>query len=195
MTGFNRHKRNTRGHVFVVSAPSGAGKTTLCRKILNKYKFLSYSISHTTRSPRKDEKNGVDYFFIAKEEFQNKIKTGFWAEWAEVHDNLYGTAIKFIEEKIKTGASLLLDIDVQGAKQIKACFPDAITIFIMPPSFKVLEERLRSRGTDSEDVIKKRLANAEKEVKEKEFYDFTIVNDDLESAAVEFGKIIEEACL
>ncbi len=193
MTDFNQF--NTRGQVFVVSAPSGAGKTTLCRKILEKYDFLSYSISHTTRPPRKNEKNGVDYFFITKEEFQNKIRTDFWAEWAEVHDNLYGTSIKFIEEKIKTGVSLLLDIDVQGAKQIKASIPDAITIFIMPPSFKVLEKRLKSRGTDSEDVIKKRLANAEKEVKEKKFYDFTIVNDDLDRAALEFGKIIEEACL
>ncbi len=193
MTGLNQF--NTQGQIFVVSAPSGAGKTTLCRKIVDKYDFISYSISHTTRPPRKNEKNGVDYFFITKEEFQKKIKTGFWAEWAIVHDNLYGTSKKFIEKKIKTGAGLLLDIDVQGAKQIKVCFPHAITIFIMPPSFKVLEKRLRSRGTDSEDVIKKRLFNAEKEIKEKEFYDFTIVNDDLDIAASEFGKIIEEACL
>lgn len=188
-------KNNIQGQVFVVSAPSGSGKTTLCRKMLARFPFLSYSISHTTRPPRKDEKQGIDYFFITKEEFLDKIKTKFWAEWAEVHDNLYGTSLEFIRRKIREGSSLLLDIDVQGAKQIKASLPDSVTIFIMPPSFKVLEQRLRSRGTDSEDVIQKRLANAAKEIKEKDFYDYSIVNDDLEKASCELAKIMERSFL
>ncbi len=183
-----------KGRVFVVSAPSGAGKTTLCRRILDKFDFLSYSISHTTRLPRNGEENGVDYFFITKDEFEEKIRSGFWAEWANVHDNLYGTSLEFIKEKIQNGSSLLLDIDVQGAKQIKAAIPDAITIFIMPPSFEILEQRLRARGTDSEEVIQKRLVNAEKEINAKEFYDFSIVNDDLDKAVEEFAEIIEGAC-
>ncbi len=183
------------GHIFVISAPSGTGKTTLCRRILDKFSFLSFSISHTTRKPRENEKNAVDYFFITRDEFEQKIKQDFWAEWAEVHGNLYGTSLNFIREKIKDGSSLILDIDVQGAKQIKSSIPDAITIFIMPPSFKVLEHRLRSRGTDSEDVIQKRLANAENEIKEKVFYDFSIVNDDLDTAAGELEKIINGFCI
>ena len=123
-----------------------------------------------------------------------KIRSGFWAEWAEVHGNLYGTSLEFIRKKIQGGSSLLLDIDVQGAKHIKESVPDAVTVFIMPPSFEVLESRLRLRGTDSEEVIRKRLANAEKEIDEKQFYDFVIINDDLDKAASEFAKIIEEAC-
>lgn len=188
-------KNNVQGQVFVVSAPSGSGKTTLCRKMLARFPFLSYSISHTTRTPRKDEKQGIDYFFITKEEFLDKIKQNFWAEWAEVHDNLYGTSLEFIKQKIRDGSSLLLDIDVQGAKQIKSSLPDSVTIFIMPPSFKVLEQRLRSRGTDSEDVIQKRLANAAKEIKEKDFYDFSIVNDDLDRASLELAQIMERTFL
>jgi len=188
-------KNNNKGRIFIVSAPSGSGKTTLCRKMLERFPFLSYSISHTTRAPRKDEKEGIDYFFITKKEFLKKIQENFWAEWAKVHDNLYGTSLKFIKEKIEKGSSLLLDIDIQGAKQIKAAIPNGVTIFIMPPSFRVLEQRLRLRGTDSEDVIQKRLANAEKEMQEKNFYDFSIVNDDLNMADLELAQIIERAFL
>lgn len=178
------------GKIFVVSAPSGAGKTTLCGIMLKKNPELSYSVSHTTRAPRANEKESIDYFFITKDDFQQGIEKKIWAEWAMVHDNYYGTSLEFIKEKIASGSRLLLDIDVCGAEQIKKTFPEAVTIFIMAPSFKVLEQRLFSRGTDSEDVIKKRLQNAETEIASREFYDHVIVNDDLDKAAREMDKIV-----
>ncbi len=181
-----------QGQIFVVSAPSGAGKTTLCQIILEKFSKISYSISHTTRSPRAGEEDGVDYFFISKEEFEERIQKNLLVEWAKVHNNYYGTSVDFIQNCIQKGKSLLLDIDVQGARQIKNCFPDAVTIFISPPSFKVLEERLRKRGTDAEDVILQRLDNAENEMAQKDFYEYEVVNDDLESAAKELTKIMAE---
>ena len=143
MTGFNQHKRNTRGHIFVVSAPSGAGKTTLCRKILNKYKFLSYSISHTTRPPRKNEQEGLDYYFVSKKDFKEKIDQDNWLEWAKVHDNYYGTSKDFVTKHLDKGKSLLLDIDVQGARQIMKSGLNMVTIFIMPPSIEALSNALK----------------------------------------------------
>ncbi|HKK90519.1 MAG TPA: guanylate kinase [Desulfobacteraceae bacterium] len=185
------------GKIFVVSAPSGAGKTTLCKRVLKNNPNLSYSVSHTTRAPRNNEKHGVDYFFITKEAFEKGIQEKRWAEWAEVHGNFYGTSLGFIKENIASGASLLLDIDVQGAEQIKKNFPAAVTIFIMAPSVEVLEQRLISRGTDSEAVIQKRLINAEEEIARKGSYDHVIVNDDLERAVEELNSIVQvpgEAC-
>ncbi|MFO7885343.1 MAG: guanylate kinase [Desulfobacteraceae bacterium] len=178
------------GKIFVVSAPSGAGKTTLCSIIRKNHPQLAYSISHTTRAPRKNETHGVDYFFITKQEFQEGIKNSVWAEWAEVYGNYYGTSLDFIRERISSGAHLLLDIDVKGAEQIKETYPEAVTIFIMAPSLEILEKRLRDRGTDSEAVIQKRLAAAEKEIARKDDYDVVIVNDDLDRAAKELSEII-----
>ncbi len=186
----NLKQQKKKGKIFVVSAPSGAGKTSICTKILNLFPKISYSISHTTRSPRNNEQDGVDYFFIAKDEFKKRIDNNYWAEWAKVHDNYYGTSLKFIKDKVLQGESLMLDIDVQGAKQITKSFPEAITIFIMPPSFEVLEQRLRRRGTDSEEVIEKRLKNAVKEIEQKTFYKHIIVNDDLNIAVNEMTDII-----
>lgn len=182
----------SRGKIFVVSAPSGAGKTTLCTKILAKFPELAYSVSHTTRPPRAGEQDGVDYFFITPDEFKKRIAQNLWAEWAQVHDNFYGTSMKFIEENIDKGNHLLLDIDVQGAKQFKKAFPEAITLFIMPPSIDVLEKRLQKRGTDSEDVIAKRVSNAAVEIEQRSFYQHVIVNDDLEKAEKEMMKIISQ---
>ncbi|MCF8044268.1 MAG: guanylate kinase [Desulfarculaceae bacterium] len=174
--------QNAKGGIFVVSAPSGTGKTTLCRNVINEVDRLSYSVSHTTRAARAAETDGADYFFISKKEFEDKITENYWAEWARVHDNYYGTSKAFLTEKINSGQSILLDIDVQGAKQIKTAFPEAVTIFVMPPSFEELENRLRKRGTDSEDVIEKRLENAGREMDQKGWYDFIVINDDFGQA-------------
>jgi len=182
----------TRGKIFVISAPSGAGKTTLCTKILAQFPELAYSVSHTTRQPRADEKDGVDYFFITESEFRKRIENNLWAEWAQVHDNLYGTSMKFIEEKIERGKHLLLDIDVQGAKQLKRSFPEAITIFIMPPSIDVLEKRLKKRKSDSAEVIAKRVANAAGEISNSSFYEHVVVNEDLDLAEKELAEIISQ---
>ncbi len=178
-------EKKKKGRVFVLSAPSGAGKSTLCTEVLNRFPDISYSVSHTTRQPRGDEKNGIDYFFITMDEFKRRIDQNLWAEWAEVHGNYYGTSLDFIEANVAKGSHLLLEIDVQGAKQIKKAFPEAITLFIMPPSIDILEQRLRKRGTDSEEVIAKRLANAAGEMDRKSFYQYVIVNDMLEQAEKE----------
>jgi len=179
------------GNIFVVSAPSGAGKTTLCKRVLANNPDLSYSVSHTTRAPRNNEKHGVDYFFITAEAFEKGIQEKRWAEWAMVHGNFYGTSLDFIKERVASGSNLLLDIDVQGAEQIKSNFPAAVTIFIMAPSVDVLEHRLLSRKTDTEAVIQNRLINARKEIARKGFYDHVIVNDDLEKAVRELDTIVQ----
>lgn len=173
------------GTLFVVSAPSGAGKTTLCNEIRKRFPDLAYSVSHTTRPPRPGEKNGVDYYFISRDEFQQRIRENKWAEWAEVHGNYYGTSLKTIEAVVCQGRNLLLDIDVQGAEQMRSSFPGAVTIFIMPPSFDVLKKRLKDRGTDSDDVIARRLDNARWEMEQNALYDHVIVNDNLETAVNE----------
>jgi len=173
-------------NLYIVSAPSGAGKSTLCRKLREKMPDINYSISYTTRKARKNETHGVDYFFISKEEFQEGIKNNLWAEWAEVHDNYYGTSRTYIESQLAKGNDVLLEIDVQGMRQIIISFPDAITIFIKPPSMEVLRQRLESRGTDKQEVIEKRLKNALKEMESQDLYQHHIVNDNLEVASKKF---------
>jgi len=176
------------GKLFVISAPSGAGKTTLIKKVLNRFKSLSYSVSHTTRSPRENEKNGLDYFFISPAEFEEKITLNHWLEWAKVHDNYYGTSREFVRNCLEKGQSLILDIDVQGAGQIMDSDMDLVSIFIMPPSLEVLSQRLENRGTDSKEVIARRLENAKSEIVQKDKYKYIVVNNDLNEA-------IEELCL
>jgi guanylate kinase len=171
-----------KGKLFVISAPSGAGKTTLIKQVLNRFKTLAYSVSHTTRSPRAGEQDQKDYFFITPPEFEEKIARGDWLEWARVHDNYYGTSKEFVTTCLEKGQSLLLDIDVQGADQVMSSNLDLVTIFILPPSFKALAHRLEKRGTDSRDVIARRLENARTEMDQKDKYRHVIVNDDLESA-------------
>jgi guanylate kinase len=179
-----------KGRLFILSAPSGAGKTTLCKTLLKRFPDLKYSISHTTRSPRKDEQNGVDYFFISKNEFEKNIQDGKWLEWARVHDHYYGTSLDFIEQSLAEGKNILLDIDVAGARQVLSRLPHSVTIFILPPTFETLKHRLESRGTDSQEVIARRLKNAEDEMAQKHLYQHHVVNDSLDEAIAQLSAII-----
>lgn len=180
-----------RGHLFIISAPSGAGKTTLSRAILKRFTDMLYSVSYTTRSSRKGEQNGVDYHFISKEAFKRDIEMGRWSEWAEVHGNYYGTSAEFIEKGLSSGRDILLDIDVQGTIQILKRHPDSVTIFVLPPSMNTLRQRLEMRGTESKTVLRRRLENAKKEMAHKDLYRHVIVNDQLSSAVEELISIIE----
>jgi guanylate kinase len=179
------------GRLFVVSAPSGAGKTTLCEAARKHLPHLVYSVSYTTRTPRKGEKDGIDYFFVTKDQFRAGIDAGQWAEWAMVHDNYYGTSARFIDAHLQAGQDVLLDIDVQGARQILQRFPTAITIFIMAPSMAVLRRRLTLRGLDSAEVIDKRMHNAETEISSQGLYRHTVINDDLDVAIVRFVSLLK----
>ncbi len=183
---------NRIGKLYIVSAPSGTGKTTLCHIIMETFDNIGYSISHTTRKPREGEAHGIDYYFVLKEEFETMVKEDKLAEWAEVHGNYYGTSVKFIRECLEAGRDVLLDIDVNGAKQITKKFPEAVTIFIMPPSMEKLRERLFSRGTDSIEVIEKRIKNAVDEIGEKNFYRHIVVNDNLDVASNEIKELIKK---
>lgn len=179
------------GHLFIISAPSGAGKSTLCRAILDHFADLLYSISYTTRPPRQGEQNGVDYYFIPKDEFKKGISRHQWAEWAEVHGNYYGTSAEFLDQKLSAGRDILLDIDVQGTRQILKRYPGSITIFIMPPTLEILKQRLEDRGTDSPHVIAVRLDNAQKEMAHKTIYRHVVINDRLPDATAEMIAIFE----
>ena len=179
------------GHLFIISAPSGAGKSTLCRAMLDHFPDMLYSISHTTRSPRKGEKDGVDYFFITKDDFENGIALNRWAEWAEVHGNYYGTSADFLDEKLAAGQDILLDIDVQGTRQILTRYPEGITIFIVPPSLEILRKRLEGRGTDSQAAIDVRLENARAEMAQKGMYRHIVINGGLPDAIAEMINIFK----
>jgi len=180
------------GFLFIISAPSGAGKSTLCRAVLDRFSDLVYSVSTTTRSPRNGEQNGVDYHFIAKDEFEKGIACSRWAEWAEVHDHYYGTSADFLDGELSVGRDILLDIDIQGTRQILQRYPDGVTIFIMPPSLETLKYRLQSRGTDSPEVIAVRLKNAREEMAQKDLYRHIITNDRLTDAVAELIAIFEK---
>jgi guanylate kinase len=186
--------------MIVVSAPSGAGKSTLCNRLVEEFAQVSYSVSCTTRAPRGDEKDGVHYYFLSKKEFKERIKNGEFLEYAKVHGNFYGTLEDTVLYAMDEGNHVLLDIDVQGAGQIRETlarldprhpirrgFTD---IFISPPSMEELEKRLRGRGTDEEAVISERLENAKKEMERAPEYTFQIINDDLDTAYAELEKII-----
>jgi guanylate kinase len=178
------------GRLIIVCAPSGAGKSTLCSAMRREFDKLTYSVSHTTRPPRQDERDGRDYFFISVEEFERGISQGRWAEWAKVHNNYYGSSAQWIDEALTAGCHILMDIDIQGTRQMLQHFPHAITIFIMPPSMEVLEKRLRARGTDSPETIALRLDNANKEIAQKELCKHLLVNDDLELATQQLSALI-----
>jgi guanylate kinase len=184
------HFVSQTGHLFIVSAPSGAGKTTLCRMLTERLPELRYSISTTTRSPREGEVDGVDYFFTDVETFKAGIQANQWAEWAQVHGNYYGTSAAFIDAERAAGHDVLLDIDVQGTVQLCGKYPDAITIFIMPPSSDVLRQRLEQRGADSPDIIDKRMVNARREMAQRGAYRHTVINDCLETAAETLVSIV-----
>jgi guanylate kinase len=179
------------GLLFIVSAPSGAGKSTLCHAVLDHFADLLYSISYTTRKPRSDEQEGVDYHFITQKDFEAGIAKNRWAEWALVHGNYYGTSAEFLDQGLSAGRDILLDIDVQGARQILQRHPNGVTIFIMPPSLEALRHRLESRGSDSADDIIVRLDNAEKEMAQRDLYRHVVVNDRLPDAAAKLIGIFE----
>jgi len=177
--------------LFVISAPSGAGKTTLIKSLLeNSSRNLRLGISCTTRSKRKNEINGESYFFKTKREFQQMVKNGDLLESAEVFGNLYGTPRKWVQEQLIQDTDIILELDWQGAKQIKDNYPDAVLIFILPPTLKALEERLNKRNQDSEDDIEKRLAQAKIEIKSGITFDQVIINDDFELAINDLNLII-----
>jgi len=176
--------------VFIISAPSGSGKTTLVERLLREVPGLHFSVSYTTRPRRGQEQHGRDYFFIGREEFQEVLGREGFLEWAEVFGNYYGTSRRFLEEAERQGEDLLLDIDVQGAAQVKQKLPEAVSIFILPPSRKELEDRLRRRSEDSEDVIQKRLHDASREIYGYERYDYVLINDLLDRSAARLQSIV-----
>ena len=182
--------KRREGLLFVVSAPSGAGKTTLCRALTDSLENLTHSISYTTRKPRPGEIDGRDYYFVTEERFRNMVGSGDFAEWAQVHSNLYGTSRRVLDEMRTDGTDVILDIDTQGAGQIKEKCQDAVFIFIMPPSLEILEERLRHRKSDNEDEIKKRMRRARDEIRDYTMYDYIIVNRDFERALAELRSIV-----
>lgn len=172
-----------RGLLVIVSSPSGAGKTTLCHRLMDEFPVIRFSVSYTTRTPRPGERDGVDYRFVDGDTFQRMVEAGEFAEWAEVHGNRYGTPRAEVARALDGGVDVLFDIDWQGGRQLKTQFAnDAVMIWVLPPSLKVLEERLRKRATDAPDVIERRLAMAKRELAEYAVYDYLVVNDQLDRA-------------
>ena len=187
--------KRKQGLLFVVSAPSGAGKTSLCLAITETLEKLTHSVSTTTRKPRSGEIDGRDYYFVSEKRFREMIEAGDFAEWAEVHSHLYGTSRRGLDVMVSKGRDVILDIDTQGAKQIKAKYATAVFIFIMPPSLDILEERLRNRKSDNEDEIKRRMQRSREEIKEYAMYDYLIINRDFDRALTELRSIvIAERC-
>ncbi|MGB3649480.1 MAG: guanylate kinase [Desulfobulbales bacterium] len=179
------------GSLFIISAPSGTGKTTILKKIIAAMKKTVFSVSHTTRTLRAGEQDGVDYFFIDKDTFVTMEQHGFFLEWAEVHGNLYGTSRSTVQAASEQGLDIILDIDVQGARQVKEKLKDkGVFIFIAPPSLEELARRLAGRSTEAEAIIATRLANAKEEMKSIDDYDYVIVNDRVEQAVEILKSII-----
>jgi len=168
--------------VFIISAPSGSGKSTLVNQVRKIVPGLKFSISYTTRPPRTGEQNGREYFFVSRTEFEEMMRKDDFLEYADVFGNYYGTARRFLSEAEQEGKDLLLDIDVQGAEQIKRKIPEAVRIFVMPPNRQELEKRLRTRSLDAEDVIQRRLVTASREIENYSKYDYILVNDRLEES-------------
>ena len=180
----------TRGNLFILSAPSGAGKSSLINALLKKHADMKVSVSHTTRAPRPGEENGVHYHFASTDEFKALIAKDDFFEWAQVFDNYYGTSKQAIESQLDAGIDVFLDIDWQGAQQVRKIMPSVQTIFILPPSKEELEQRLNNRGQDSAEVIASRMAKAQSETSHYNEYDFVIVNDDFESALGDIEMIV-----
>lgn len=184
-----------KGHLFIISAPSGAGKSTILMAILKEDPTLRYSISCTTRPPRDNERDGVDYYFISDAAFRKKIDSGDLAEWAEVHGHLYGTPARFLDDSLHLGDDILFDIDVEGARKLYAKYPEATLVFIAPPSMEELRRRLAERGTDSAEAIEERLKNAKAEMAEAHWFHYVMVNDDLAQAVSKLKAVIEKVRL
>lgn len=180
-----------RGHLFVISGPSGVGKGTLRKALFRIMTDLEYSISCTTRPPRNGEREGFDYRFIEREQFRHLARDGKFLEWAEVHGNLYGTLKEDVEGTLSRGKDMVLEIDVQGALRVKDVMPEAVLIFIMPPTQRDLEERLRRRGTEKDEELRLRLEDARFEMGLSARYDHSIVNDDLGKALIGLKSVIQ----
>ncbi|MEW6409832.1 MAG: guanylate kinase [Nitrospirota bacterium] len=180
----------TEGMLYVVSAPSGTGKTTLVKEVINLVPNIEHSVSYTTRVPRKGEINDKDYTFISRDEFKAMIKIGEFVEWAEVHGSLYGTSIKRLESLRKLGKDVILDIDIQGAKNIKKKYREGIFIFILPPSLSVLKKRLKKRMTDTPEEMEKRMKRAKEEIAAYKMYDYVVVNNNFDEALMALKCII-----
>ena len=184
-------ENNSRvGNLFVVSGPSGAGKGTLLSQVIERIPDAWVSVSATTRSPRPGEIEGVHYFFLDTDHFKSLVEQDGFLEWAQVHDNFYGTLKKSVVDHMNAGDQVILEIDVQGALQVRKALPEAHLVFIEPPSLEELERRLRQRGTETEDVISSRMKTAEVELAQKMEYDVQVVNDDLERAVDELVEVI-----
>jgi guanylate kinase len=179
-----------RGILFVVSSPSGGGKGTLIQRVLKRVPNLSYSVSFTTRAPRNGEENGREYFFVTREEFDRMVAANEFLEWAHVHSKLYGTARQQVEREISEGRDIILEVDVQGAASVRSLLADSVSIFILPPSFEVLKQRLRARGTDSQEELDLRLRNAPTELKDYLAFQYVILNDDVDRAANQMAAIV-----
>ncbi|MDP2945574.1 MAG: guanylate kinase [Atribacterota bacterium] len=185
-----RYTSASRGLLFVISGPSGVGKGTLREKVFNIFPDLKYSVSVNTRPPRKDEIEGKDYYFVTADEFKKRIEENIFVEWAIVHGDYKGTPIKFLVEELQKGRDVLLELDVQGAMQVKKKFPDGIFIFIAPPTWKDLEDRLRKRNTEGEKALEKRLKDARIEIEYKKNYNYLVVNDNIKTALKKLESII-----
>ncbi len=182
-----------RGRLIVISAPSGSGKTTIARAIMQKYPRMLFSVSATTRPPRVGEVNGKDYFFLSRDEFQKRVKEGDLVEWEEIYGNYYGTLKSEVDRALGRGAIMLFDVDVKGALSIKRTYPDdSLLIFIRPPSFEVLKERLLNRKTEDEATIRRRLDRVPMELDKGNEFDWQVVNDDLQTAINKVDEIIRE---
>ena len=181
--------------IYVISGPSGAGKSTIIDGLRKKIPDLVYSVSHTSRKPRGEERDGVDYYFVEREDFERLIREGDFLEWAEVYGDYYGTSFSSLKGQMDLGLNVIMDVDIQGAKNIKASFDESILIYILPPSLEMLENRLKGRGSDSEKAIKNRTEKAFKELRNCVWFDYIIFNDDLDRAVNEAASIVNsEKC-
>ena len=200
-----RHTKSAaRGSVVVISAPSGSGKSTLIRSLLRDFPDLRFSISYTTRTPRAGEKHGREYFFVSRKVFEGMLARHEFVEWADVYGHFYGTARKQLEAAQAAGRDILLDIDVQGHRQVRECLPEALSVFILPPSYRELARRLRDRRSDASDEIERRLRTAREEITHWPEYDYLVVNDELAKAieglhgivqAARFRRLNQEGCV
>ncbi len=182
--------RQKKGILFIVSAPSGAGKSTICAEVMRHEENLRFAISHTTRDPRSGEQDEVDYHFVSKNVFSRMKDAGEFVEWAEVYGNYYGTSREMLETLLAQGRDVIHDIDVQGAAQLRGVLQEAVFIFVLPPSIKTLAMRLRGRGTDADEVMAERLSNARGEIESYSLYDYVILNDALDHAVENFRTIV-----
>jgi guanylate kinase len=180
----------SRGILFVVSSPSGGGKGTLIRRVLNKVPDLSYSVSFTTRSPRSGEVDGREYFFVTTEKFEEMVASNEFLEWAHVHGKLYGTGHRQLNREISEGRDIILEVDVQGAASVRELVDDAVSVFILPPSFAILKQRLIARGTDSAEELDLRLRNAPTELEHYSNFQYVVINDDADRAAEQLASIV-----